>query len=61
MTTHQAAQKACRCHDPRDALQGMRSQSQPELIDRQTRCVWEQAGVTFSPTAPVPMQRNRCP
>jgi trimethylamine--corrinoid protein Co-methyltransferase len=27
-------------------LQGMRSQSQPELIDRQTRSVWEEAGAT---------------
>jgi len=27
-------------------LQGMRSQSQPELIDRQTREVWEKAGAT---------------
>jgi trimethylamine--corrinoid protein Co-methyltransferase len=27
-------------------LQGMRSQSQPELIDRQTRAVWEKAGAT---------------
>ena len=27
-------------------LQGMRSQSRPELIDRQTREVWEKAGAT---------------
>ena len=27
-------------------LQGMRGQSQPELIDRQTRGVWEKAGAT---------------
>jgi trimethylamine--corrinoid protein Co-methyltransferase len=27
-------------------LQGMRSQSQPELIDRQTRGIWEKAGAT---------------
>lgn len=31
-------------HD--DTLQGMHTQSQPELIDRQTRDVWEQAGAT---------------
>jgi trimethylamine---corrinoid protein Co-methyltransferase len=27
-------------------LQGMRGQSQADLIDRQTRCVWEKAGAT---------------
>jgi trimethylamine--corrinoid protein Co-methyltransferase len=27
-------------------LEGMRSQSRPELIDRQTREVWQQAGAT---------------
>jgi len=27
-------------------LSGMRGQSQPELIDRQTRAVWEKAGAT---------------
>jgi trimethylamine--corrinoid protein Co-methyltransferase len=29
-------------------LEGMRSQSRPELIDRQTREVWEQAGATIA-------------